>query len=78
MYLYSSSQVIKVTSSGNLFLVEVISASLNENGTISTVVDVDKLQNFHRRKRRSTDRYQLSLDVFNTGEIKHAVKKSVT
>ena len=78
MYLYSSSQVIKVTSSGNLFLVEVISASLNENGTISTVVEVDKLQNFHRRKRRSTDRYQLSLDVFNTGEIKHAVKKSVT
>ena len=78
MYLYSSSQVIKVTSSGNLFLVEVISASLNENGTISTVVEVDKLQNFHRRKRRSTDRYQLSLDVFNTGEIKHTVKKSVT
>lgn len=78
MYLYSSSQVIKVTSSGNLFLVEVISAYLNENGTISTVVEVDKLQNFHRRKRRSTDRYQLSLDVFNTGEIKHAVKKSVT
>ena len=78
MYLYSSSQVIKVTSRGNLFLVEVISASLNENGTISTVVEVDKLQNFHRRKRRSTDRYQLSLDVFNTGEIKHTVKKSVT
>lgn len=78
MYLYSSSQVIKVTSSGNLFLVEVISANLNENGTISTVVEVDKLQNFRRRKRRSTDSYQLSLDVFNTGEIKHAVKKSVT
>ena len=78
MYLYSSSQVIKVTSSGNLFLVEVISANFNENGTISTVVEVEKLQNFHRRKRRSTDNNQLSLDVFNTGEIKHTVKKSVS
>ena len=78
MYLYSSSQVIKVTSSGNLFLVEVVPANLNENGTISTIVEVEKLQNFHRRKRRSTDSNQLSLEVFNTGEIKHAVKKSVT
>ena len=78
MYLYSSSQVIKVTSSGNLFLVEVISANFNENGTISTVVEVEKLQTFHRRKRRSTDNNQLSSEVFNTGEIKHVVKKSVT
>ena len=77
MYLYSSSQVIKVTSSRNLFLVEVISANFNENGTISTVVEVEKLQNFHRRKRRSTDNKQLSSEVFNTGEIKHVVKKSL-
>ena len=78
MYLYSSSQVIKVTSSGNLDLVEVISANFNENGTISTVVEVEKLQNFHSRKRRSTDNNQQSSEVFSTGEIKHAVKKSVT
>ena len=76
MYLYSSLQVIKVTPSGNLFLVEVISANFNENGTISTVVEAEKLQNFHRRKRRSTDNNQRSLEVFNTGQIKHTVKKS--
>ena len=76
IYLYSSLQVIKVTPSGNLFLVEVISANFNENGTISTVVEAEKLQNFHRRKRRSTDDDQMSLEVFNTGQIKHTVKKS--
>lgn len=76
MYLYSSSQVIKVTSSGNLSLVEVISANFNENRTISTVVEVEKLQNLHKRKRRSTEDNQLSLEFFNTGQIKHMVKKS--
>ena len=76
MYLYSSSQVIKVTSSGNLSLVEVISGSFNENRTISTAVEVEKLQNLHKRKRRSTEDNQLSLEFFNTGQIKHKVKKS--
>ena len=76
MYLYSSSQVIKVTSSGNLSLVEVISANFNENRTISTAVEVEKLQNLHKRKRRSTEDTQLSLEFFNTGQIKHMVKKS--
>lgn len=76
MYLYSSSQVIKVTSSGNLSLVEVISANFNENRTISTAVEVEKLQNLHKRKRRSTEDNQLSLKFFNTGQIKHMVKKS--
>lgn len=76
MYLYSSSQVIKVTSSGNLSLVEVISANFNENRTISTAVEVEKLQNLHKRKRRSTEDNQLSLEFFNTGQIKHMVRKS--
>lgn len=76
MYLYSSSQVIKVTSSGNLSLVEVISGSFNENRTISTAVEVEKLQNLHKRKRRSTKNNQRSLEFFNTGQIKHMVKKS--
>ena len=76
MYLYPSSQVIKVTSSGNLSLVEVISANFNENRTISTAVEVEKLQNLHKRKRRSTEDNQLSLEFFNTGQIKHMVKKS--
>lgn len=76
MYLYSSSQVIKVTSSGNLSLVEVISANFNENRTISTAVEVENLQNLHKRKRRSTEDNQLSLEFFNTGQIKHMVKKS--
>ena len=75
MYLYSSSQVIKVTSSGNLSLVEVISGSFNENRTISTAVEVEKLQNLHKRKRRSTENNQRSLEFFNTGQIKHMVKK---
>lgn len=76
MYLYSSSQVIKVTSSGNLSLVEVISGSFNENRTISTAVEVEKLQNLHKRKRRSTENNQRSLEFFSTGQIKHMVKKS--
>ena len=76
MYLYFSSQVIKVTSSGNLSLVEVISGSFNENRTISTAVEVEKLQNLHKRKRRSTKNNQRSLEFFNTGQIKHMVKKS--
>ena len=76
MYLYSSSQVIKVTSSGNLSLVEVISGNFNENRTINTAVEVEKLQNLHKRKRRSTEDNQLSLEFFNTGQIKHMVKKS--
>ena len=76
MYLYSSSQVIKVTSSGNLSLVEVISGSFNENRTISTAVEVEKLQNLHKRKRRSSENNQRSLEFFNTGQIKHMVKKS--
>lgn len=76
MYLYSSSQAIKVTSSGNLSLVEVISGSFNENRTISTAVEVEKLQNLHKRKRRSTENNQRSLEFFNTGQIKHMVKKS--
>ena len=76
MYLYSSSQVIKVTSSGNLSLVEVISANFNENRTISMAVEVEKLQNLHKRKRRSTEDNQLSLEFFNTGQIKHMVRKS--
>ena len=76
MYLYSSSQVIKVTSSGNLSLVEVISGNFNENRTISTAVEVEKLQNLHKRKRRSTENNQRSLEFFNTGQIKHMVKKS--
>lgn len=76
MYLYSSSQVIKVTSSGNLSLVEVISANFNENRTISTAVEVENLQNLHKRKRRSTEDNKLSLEFFNTGQIKHMVKKS--
>lgn len=76
MYLYSSSQVIKVTSSGNLSLVEVISGSFNENRTISTAVEVEKLQNLHKRKRRSTENNQRSLEFFNTGQIKNMVKKS--
>lgn len=76
MYLYSSSQVIKVTSSGNLSLVEVISANFSENRTISTAVEVEKLQNLHKRTRRSTEDNQLSLEFFNTGQIKHMVKKS--
>ena len=76
MYFYSSSQVIKVTSSGNLSLVEVISGSFNENRTISTAVEVEKLQNLHKRKRRSTENNQRSLEFFNTGQIKHMVKKS--
>ena len=75
MYLYSSSQVIKVTSSGNLSLVEVISGNFNENRTISTAVEVEKLQNLHKRKRRSTEDNQLSLEFFNTGQIKNMVKK---
>ena len=75
MYLYSSSQVIKVTSSGNLSLVEVISGSFNENRTISTAVEVEKLQNLHKRKRRSTENNQRSLEFFNTGQIKNMVKK---
>lgn len=79
MYLYSSSQVIqviKVTSSGNLSLVEVISGSFNENRTISTAVEVEKLQNLHKRKRRSTENNQRSLEFFNTGQIKNMVTKS--
>ena len=76
MYLYSSSQVIKVTSSGNLSLVEVISGNFNENRTINTAVEVEKLQNLHKRKRRSTENNQRSLEFFNTGQIKNMVKKS--
>lgn len=55
---------------------EVISGSFNENGTISTAVEVEKLQNLHKRKRRSTENNQRSLEFFNTGQIKHMVKKS--
>ena len=76
MYRFLSSQVIKVTSSVNISLVEVISGNFNENGTISTAVEVEKLQNLHKRKRRSNEDNQLSLEFFNTGQIKHMVKKS--
>ena len=55
---------------------EVISGSFNENRTISTAVEVEKLQNLHKRKRRSTENNQRSLEFFNTGQIKNMVKKS--
>ena len=55
---------------------EVISGNFNENGTISTAVEVEKLQNLHKRKRRSAEDNQRSLEIFNTGPIKHMVKNS--
>lgn len=55
---------------------EVISANSNENRTISTAVEVEKLQNLHKRKRRSTEDNQLSLEFFNTGQIKHMIMSS--
>ena len=47
-------EVIKVNSNDDFLLVEVISAELNENGTVTTAVDVNGLQSHHRRTRRSS------------------------
>ena len=60
---------------GDFLLVEVISANINENGTISTAVEVDKLQSLPKRTKRSTESDQRSVDVgiFNPGQIKHTV-----
>jgi len=53
-------KVIKVISNGDFFLVEVISAELNENGTVRTAVDVSRLQSHHRRTKRSSKEIDLA------------------
>jgi len=40
----------------DFLLVEVISANVNENGTTTTAIDVNRLQSHHRRTRRSTNK----------------------
>ena len=50
---------------------EVITAELNENGTVSTVVDVNLLQSHHRRTKRSSK----EIDLVNfQSRISHKVK----
>lgn len=64
-------QVVNVHSNKDFHLLEVIPASVNGNGTITTAAEVNKLQSHHRRTRRST-----SVDVDfakfeeNSGRIK--------
>ena len=51
---------------------EVISAKLNGNGTVSTAVDVNQLQSHHRRARRSSK--EIDLASFQS-RISHKVLK---
>ena len=66
-------QVVEVYSSGNFLLVEVISAKLDGNGTITTAVDINILKSHNRRSRRST-RYDFKLASFKPDEIHHKVQ----
>ena len=50
---------------------EVISAELNGNGTVSTAVDVNRLQSHHRRTKRSSK--EITLANFQS-RISHKVK----
>ena len=52
--------MVKVNSNGDFLLVEVISANLHGNLTISTAVDVNLLQSHHRRTRRSSKEIDLA------------------
>ncbi|XP_022801512.1 uncharacterized protein LOC111339184 [Stylophora pistillata] len=67
---YMILKVVEVYSSGNFLLVEVISANLDENGTIITAVDINMLKSHHRRRRRST-RYDFELASFKPNKIHH-------
>ena len=50
-------------------LVEVIAAKIDENGTVSTAVEIEKLQSHHRRSRRSAGKTKgLDLDFINFRE----------
>ena len=66
-------QVVEVYSSGNFLLVEVISAKLDGNGTITTAVDINILKSHNRRSRRST-RYDFELASFKPDGIHHKVQ----
>ena len=59
--------------SGNFLLVEVVSARLDGNGTITTEVDINMLRSHHRRNRRSTT--NIDLASFQPGRINHKVKQ---
>ena len=66
-------QVVEVYSSGNFLLVEVISAKLDGNGTITTAVDINILKSHNRRSRRST-RFDFELASFKPESIHHKVQ----
>ena len=70
--VYFTLQVIEVHFSDNFLLVEVISAKLDGNGTITTKVDINMLQSHHRRNRRSTT--NIDLASFQPDKINHKVK----
>ncbi|XP_022808829.1 uncharacterized protein LOC111345812 [Stylophora pistillata] len=63
-------KVIEAQSSGNFLLVEVISAILDKNGTITTAVDINMLKSHNRRRRRST-RYDFEVARFEPNGIHH-------
>ena len=65
---------MNVNSNGDFHLVEVISAKLDGNGTISTTVNITKLQNHHRRTKRSTT--NIDLASFQPRDINHKVSKT--
>ena len=66
-------QVVEVYSNGNFLLVEVISAKLDGNGTITTAVDINILKSHNRRSRRST-RYDFESASFKPDGIHHKVQ----
>ena len=66
-------QVVEVYSSGNFLLVEVISAKLDGNGTVTTAVDINILKSHNRRSRRST-RFDFELASFKPDSIHHKVQ----
>lgn len=67
---------MKANPNEDFNLIEVISANVNENGTVSTDVDVTKIQRHHRRTRRSTEKDRKGTDLanFQPGVIRHKVK----
>lgn len=46
--------MVNVHSNTDYLLVEVISAKFDDNGTVSTPIEVHRLQSHHRRTKRST------------------------
>ncbi|KAL9982165.1 hypothetical protein ACROYT_G010976 [Oculina patagonica] len=66
-------KVVEVNSNGDFLLIEVIAAKVNENGTVSTDVNVTKLQRHHRRTRRSTEKDRKGMDLanFQPGIVRH-------